>query len=378
MVSAIHTHSGPAVEAISDEADGEKIQDMVIPGIIESCVQALESCKPMHLWAAAGKAEGVCFNRRLKLTDGQTVMNWTRPPADSIDRPLGPVDTEVGILATGQTSENPSLVLANLALHSAILAGDNWLMGTDWPGYYYDSIHKVFGPNTQAMFLQGAEGNVNHIDARDAQQGRGFKEAQRVGSVVGLSVIDALRDARLVSGPIKSSSLMVSVPPRKITPEQLAWAGGVVDADDNSPAGTVDGISDVVFARDQIKMAGQTDPFELEIQVFRIGQVAIVAFPGEFFVEYALEIKAQSPAEQTLVVGLANGSVGYVPTSKAFAEGGYEPTSWRFGKLDPQAGNMCAAAAIEQLKTLFTDKTGHRGTGGCSPSPANKPIINSN
>ncbi len=353
MVSAIHTHSGPAVEAIADDADGEKIQDMVIPGIIESCVNALESCKPMCLWIAAGKAEGVCFNRRLKLTDGQTAMNWTRPPADTIDRPLGPVDTRVGILAAGQTLEAPSLVAANLSLHPAVLAGDNWLMGPDWPGYYYQSIRKVFGPNTHPMFLQGAEGNINHIDARDSQQGRGFKEAQRIGSVVGLSVVDALRDAKPVSGPIKSSTRIIRAGPREITTGQLAWAGGVVDAADNSPAGMVDGISDLMFAQDQIEMAGRTDPYELEIQVFRIGQVAIVALPGEFFVEHGLEIKAQSPAELTLVVGLANGSVGYVPTLDAFEQGGYEPTSWRFGKLDPDTGNMCTTAAIEQLKLLF-------------------------
>ncbi len=353
MVSAIHTHSGPAVEAVADEADGEEIQDIVIPGIIESCVNAFESCKPMHLWVAAGQAKGVCFNRRLKLIDGQTAMNWTHPPAETIDRPLGPVDTEIGILAAGQTPDHPSLVLANFALHPAILAGDNWMMGTDWPGYYYDSIQKVFGENTQAMFLQGAEGNVNHIDAKDPQQGRGFKEAQRIGSVVGLSVADAIRHARPVSGPIKFSSRTISATPRKITPEQLAWARSVVDAAAGKPAGTVDGISDVVFARDQIEMANRTDPYELEIQVFRIGQVAVVALPGEFFVEFGLEIKAKSPAEQTLVVGLANGSAGYVPTLEAFEQGGYEPTSWRFGRLDPQAGNMYATAAIKQLKTLF-------------------------
>ncbi len=361
MVSATHTHSGPAVEAVAYEAGAEQIQDLVIPGIVESCVQAFRSCKPAQLWAAAGRAEGVCFNRRLRLVDGRTVMNWTRPSVETIDRPLGPVDTQIGVLAAGKTPDNPCLVLANLALHPAILAGDNWLMGTDWPGYYYDSIARVFGPGAQAIFAQGAEGNVNHIDAWDSQQGRGFKEAQRIGSVVGLSVAGSLRDAAAVSGPIMSSVRTLRADPRKISPEQLVRAKSIIDAAEGADEGMVDGISDLVFARDQIKMAGRADPFEMQVQVFRIGQVAVVALPGEFFVEYALEIKAQSPAELTLVVGLANGYVGYVPTPEAFEQGGYEPTSWRFGKLVPEAGNMCVKAAIEQLGLLFDDKTGRRG-----------------
>ncbi|MDY7011401.1 MAG: hypothetical protein SVV80_11725 [Planctomycetota bacterium] len=160
------------------------------------------------------------------------------------------------------------------------------------------------------------------------------------------------------SFPIKSSSRTVLAPPREITPEQLSWARGVVDANKGAPDGMVDGISDVVFAQDQIEMAERTDPFELEIQVFRIGQVGVVAFPGEFFVEYALEIKSKSPAELTPVVGLSNGSAGYVPTPEAFEQGGYEPTSWRFGKLAPKAGNMCVQSATRQLEQLF--KNGRR------------------
>jgi hypothetical protein len=47
------------------------------------------------------------------------------------------------------------LTTQRLALHAAVLAGDNWLMSADWPGYYYEAVEKVFGPGTQALFLQG-------------------------------------------------------------------------------------------------------------------------------------------------------------------------------------------------------------------------------
>lgn len=353
LVAATHTHSGPDVGGLTGQADAAAVQAFLAPRMAEGCVKAYEVRKPAHLWFAIGREERVCFNRRLRLRDGRTVMNWTAPPRETIDRALGPVDPEIGILCAGEALAAPALVAANLALHAAVLAGDNWLMGPDWPGYYYEAVQKALGEQAMGVFLQGTEGNVNHIDARDPLQGRGYKEAQRIGSLVGLAVVDALRGAAPVAGPVGASTRTISVPSRTIPPEQLAWARGVVEAATDRPKGTVDGIPDLIFAQDQIEMAARTEPFELEIQVFRVGQVAVVGLPGEFFVEFGLEIKERSPAEITLVVGLANGSVGYVPTAEAFEQGGYEPTAWRHSRLAPGAGSLCVEAALEQVRTLF-------------------------
>jgi hypothetical protein len=79
----------------------------------------------------------------------------------------------------------------------------------------------------------------------------------------------------------------------------------------------------------------------------------MVGLPGEFFVEFGLQIKKASPARITLVVGLANGSIGYVPTPEAFDQGGYEPTPWRYSRLAPEAGAVCVESARRQLKSLF-------------------------
>ena len=86
--------------------------------------------------------------------------------------------------------------------------------------------------------------------------------------------------------------------------------------------------------------------------MLRIGDVAVVGLPGEFFVEFGLELKRRSPAAQTFIAGLANGSLGYVPTAAAFAQGGYEPTTWHYSKLAPEAGPLCVAAALEQLNEI--------------------------
>jgi hypothetical protein len=355
MVAATHTHSGPAVEAVAGPDESAAVIGHVLPGMVESCVKAFHSRRAMRIWAGEARGEGLFFNRRLLLKDGRTVMNWTLPPAESIDRPLGPVDDRIGVLLAGDDKDRPAVVVASAALHAAVLAGENRLLGPDWPGCFCRAVGQAFGPGTQAMFLQGAEGNVNHIDATDRLQGRGFKEAERIGSAVALAAASARFDAVQVTGPVAWSSEVVDLPPRRITPEEHARAAAIVSASAGAapPPGQVDGIPDLLFARDQHELAGRTQPYPAEIQVFRIGDVAVVGLPGEFFVEFGLEIKKASPARITLVVGLANGSVGYVPTPAAFKQGGYEPTPWRYSKLAPKAGAICVKSAVRQLKAVF-------------------------
>ncbi|MEQ1840810.1 MAG: hypothetical protein ABL994_10395, partial [Verrucomicrobiales bacterium] len=52
----------------------------------------------------------------------------------------------------------------------------------------------------------------------------------------------------------------------------------------------------------------------------------IWAAPLELFSEIALNVRAASPFKNTLYFGLTNGSLLYMPTKAAFAEGGYEPS----------------------------------------------------
>lgn len=356
LVAATHTHSGPAVEALAGPDLSAALIERLVPALSAACEQACRACRPSRLWSAATTSTALCYNRRLRLRDGRTVMNWTRPAVEAVAGELGPIDPRIGVLFAGGELLRPDAVLANAALHPAVLAGDNWWFNADWPGYYAAAVRQVFGPDTVGLFLQGAEGNINHIDYADPLQGRGFKEAQRIGQAVGLAVAAARREARPVAGPLAWSSRVVSLPPRRIGAAQLAAARRVVEHSRQSgrpPGGQVDGIPEVLFAADQIVLAERTEPYSAEIQVFRIGDVAVVGLPGEFFVEYGLELQRLSPARLTLVAGLANGSLGYVPTPAAFEEGGYEPTSWRYSRLAPEAGALCVASAREQLFALF-------------------------
>ena len=51
--------------------------------------------------------------------------------------------------------------------------------------------------------------------------------------------------------------------------------------------------------------------------------LALATFPGEFFVEHGLELKARSRIENTLFVGYCNRRLRYFPSIRATTEGGY-------------------------------------------------------
>jgi len=70
----------------------------------------------------------------------------------------------------------------------------------------------------------------------------------------------------------------------------------------------------------------------VQLQILRIGQVAIVAMPGEPFAEIGVAIKKASPFEVTLFCGYSSGAGGdYMPIESEYQYGGYEVERTPYG-----------------------------------------------
>ena len=83
-----------------------------------------------------------------------------------------------------------------------------------------------------------------------------------------------------------------------------------------------------------------------EIQAISIGPWNFIAWPGEMFVEFALEVKAKCP--NTFLISYANGELqGYIVTKEAVEEGGYESSNAIF--KSPESGDLMVRRTLELL-----------------------------
>jgi hypothetical protein len=77
-----------------------------------------------------------------------------------------------------------------------------------------------------------------------------------------------------------------------------------------------------------------------------------VFLPGEPFVEIALAIREASPWPFTAVVGYSDDYIGYIPTDRAFENGGYETSPGRWSRLAPGSEAIVCDEAIRMLGGL--------------------------
>ena len=85
---------------------------------------------------------------------------------------------------------------------------------------------------------------------------------------------------------------------------------------------------------------------------FRMGEFALVGFPGEPFTDIGRQVKEASPAKMTFAACCANGYEGYYPMQSAFDEGGYEARSSRY-RAGTAEGLIKEGKAV--LGELFAD-----------------------
>jgi neutral ceramidase len=357
MIMATHTHSGPP-----SELNAPKAKEYLTKAA-GAVILANERLKPTVLSVGQSKESRISHNRRLKCKDGTTHMCWEKFEPGFVIEPWGSIDPEVITLSFEQDGK-PTGVLVNFGCHATTLTGNNWLYTADYPGYLAESIKRVKGKDFMSLFCNGCCGNVTQVDYRIGFPDT-YQESQRIGYILGVSALEAMRNEEVVSSDkIAVSKEMVPLSRIDITNEQLDWAKAVMKKveKEGMPPIQADGIPDAQYAKDWIEMRKNQDVIDsVEVMVIRIGDVAFVGLPGEIFNEFGIDIKAKSPCKNTIVTGLTNDERTYFPTVVSFTQGpkgftpyitGYETTPGST-LYEIGSGEKLAESAITQLNRIF-------------------------
>ena len=98
----------------------------------------------------------------------------------------------------------------------------------------------------------------------------------------------------------------------------------------------------------------------ITLAAVRVGPAALLFHPAELYTYYGLAIQRGSPFASTLVVGYADGYVGYLTDPRAYQRSEYAavkvPTILNYPQFAPDAAQVMTDAAVELLKKIHANK----------------------
>ncbi len=326
MIAATHTHTGPSLED-SGFSPVDPDWCALFPKLIAGGVTAaLSRLRPAEVAVYVGHEDSIAFNRRYRMRDG-TVRTNPGVGNPEVVEPAGPIDPEVGVLCVREENEGGLIaVLVNYACHLDVIGGTK--MSADYPAYLARSLRNALEGDFVVLFGTGTCGDINHIDVFGGRSLKGLEHARRMGMILAGETLRALGRMREFRADLSVKVVRedVELPYRKVTEEEIATARRILENPQTPSPSTFR--PDWIQARKIVTLSEMAEEFRrTEIQAIAIGDIAILGLPGEVFVEIGLQIKRGSPASHTFILEQANDSLGYLPTRRAFSEGGYEPSS---------------------------------------------------
>src|SRR5688572_4539072 len=331
FLSASHTHSAPVLEPEFPSKQSPYHLDAE-RRIVAAVAEARAAMRPARLAVGWGRVnEG--HNRREVLPDGTVHMRW----ANREGKPTDPVDHTLGVIAIDGADGKPIATLVNFACHPVVLGPENLEISADYPGAMMAKVESAIGG--QAMFVQGAAGDINPFWDKTSPADGGFEQMKKMGESVAAEV---LRVRGLLRSPADVSRIGVRTETLTLGPR---W-----DLDDPAvEAAFRKNEFGWIFERYRHRVPLERDA---AISVVRFDDRAAIGFlPGEFFVEHGLRFTRESRVKDTLFAGYANGALGYFPTIRAAAEGGYGATEATI--VEVGAGERLVSRALIHLYSLL-------------------------
>jgi hypothetical protein len=286
LVAASHNHSGPDFEKETSWAKG------VIGKLGAAASRASADMRKVTI-GYGEDAIGFNINRR-KVIDGRAIVRLN---------PDGPNDRRVKVLRFDDgRSLTPMSVLMHAVCHPCFFTwGDNATppypdgfpkMSADFPGEAQSFVEKAYDGHTVSLFLQGCAGDIRPNLPGDPYRCADEADIEWAGRDLGGAVVRAL-----------ARSMIREEQSKRPTIYKLRCAS------------------------EQVQLPGKDGPIVAELMAMKIGPYLLLTMPGEPMVEYGFKLE-RSIADRAvpIIIGYANGSIGYIATAEAHKFGGYEPT----------------------------------------------------
>jgi hypothetical protein len=305
MVAAAHNHSGPGY------VENPRWADDLIKKLAGAAKAAAKSMRTVSIGYEEDRI-GFSINRR-KTIDGRAVVRLN---------PDGPNDPRVKVLRFDDgKSLTPMAVLMHAVCHPCFFTwGDKGSppypkgypkMTADFPGEAQSFVEMVYGQKTSAMFMQGCAGDIRPNLPGFPYRCADEADIQWAGRDLGSAVTRALA--------------------LSVTREKLRQRASFYQ---------------IRVASEVIDLPGKEGPVASELMAMKVGPFLFLSMPGEPMVEYGFKLeKAIADRATPIIVGYANGNIGYIATADAHKVGGYEPN---MSKLKPEA----EAIILKQLGVL--------------------------
>lgn len=377
MVHVLQTHSAPSLGYFMLDPDfpmettpeteylrgaESAYADFAAEAAVRAAVEAEGNLQSVRIGLGRGILGDLAFNRRGVRRDGTITMP---KPRGRENQPFGitdlcylegPIDPEVGVLCVQDMDMRPLAFLLHYTCHPVNVFGNSdtyYAVSSDWPGAWTQEIQRVFGKDTVPLVINGCCGNINPWHPFDPDCRPDHRRMGRELAKMSERIIYNMTFTSTATLDWKIEDIVLRY--RDIPSERLKEVEEILKKDPQPPreeSGEVNPRWFRAASTRSVELCREREPeFLYEIQVLRVGNLAIVGLPGEPFVEGQLEIKTNSAAPYIFVAHLTTHYVGYLPTRDAYARGGHEAnedvTYW--AKLAP--GSL--ETAVENAKALL-------------------------
>ena len=377
-ISVSHTHAGPPYGR-SDSTGGGWLTEGV-----DLIVPYFESF-PEKISDAIKKATGSLKRCNISYGIGRSDININRRPADENGNIFtgrnwdGIVDHSVDVIGFDDENGNVVSTIVGYACHPTILGPDNRLISPDYPGHMRKTVEDTVGGS--CIFLQGAAGNQGPIHGFVGE----VEVARKAGKILGLEaskvrmsldpferkeelieIVQAGADLGMyedvaVSEPsddLQVRNKYIDLPSLNFPSYEKAsqdYENALLDLKKIRELGNKDDIKKMVstvkrtnFTRKltEISKGGKVN---IWIQTIKVGDIIFQGLPLEPFMEFSHKIKSLNSDKKIFWSGYTNGWLGYLPTAKAYEEGGYET---RNTPLSPESEELILDICDSEIKKL--------------------------
>ncbi|MCX5659538.1 MAG: hypothetical protein NTW19_07415 [Planctomycetota bacterium] len=365
FLAATHTHTslvhaGPFYpQPPGDVMTAEECAAFFTERCVEAAVAAWKARAPGKTARAYGHAV-IAHNRRPNYDGGHTQM-YGRAAVPEFRHIEGSEDHSLDMIFFWDAAGRIIGALINIPCPAQV--DENlYVFSAD---YWHDiraELRARLNPDLFVIGLCGAAGDVSPhfiLDSKleaEMRARRGLTERQVIARKVANAVDEALACTKPIEGevPLKHAVKRPTLSPRRISKKErdeaaVLHAQAIKEGDPKLwwPTRLAQVVNDFDTQR-------QIPHVPAELHFVRIGDAVVATNPFELFTDYAHRIKSRSKAGQTLVVQLAAGSGGYLPTQRGVDGGSYGaiPSSCTVG---PEGGQELVEITLQAIAEMFPE-----------------------